>query len=359
MLTYDVSSRQGETKFEFLTRSIKEDIRSGALAPSEKLPSKRALAAHLGVSVLTVENVYLQLAAEGYLTSRERSGYYVCGDALAPDPLPVPHAAERAPEDPARRDFSDYARVMRRVIAEKGACLTEKAPREGLYALREAIADHLWQYRRMRADPDRILIGSGAEYLYGVIVRLFGVRAIVGVEDPSYEIIRRVYESHGVRTELLPMDETGVSDEALEGTRAGILHVSPFHSYPTGIRATPAKRRAYLDWAKNRGAFLVEDDFDSESSPDRYPLETLFSMTDRDNVIYLNTFSRTLAPSARVGYMILPDALWRVYEEKLGFASCPVPLFDQEVLARYLAEGYYARRLGRLKRRRDQSREEK
>ncbi len=352
MLTYDLLSRGSETKFEFLTRSIREDVKSGALAPSEKMPSKRALARHLGVSVLTVENVYLQLVAEGYLTSRERSGYFVCGEALGASSLPVPPQDLGALPENERKEFADYAKVMRQVIAQKGACLTGKAPREGLPALREAIAAHLWQYRRMRADPGRILIGSGAEYLYGVVARLFGIRAIFGVEDPSYDLIRRVYESHGVRTELLPMDETGVSAEALAHTRATVLHVSPFHSFPTGVRATPAKRREYLEWAKPRRAFLIEDDFDSEFSAERHPLETMFSMTDCGNVIYLNSFSRTLAPSLRVAYMILPEPLWKEYEEKLGFTSCPVPLFEQEVLARYLSEGHYARRLGRLSRQR-------
>lgn len=314
------------------------------------MPSKRALAEHLGVSVITVENVYAQLLAEGYLDSRERSGYFVAGDFhfSAPKPSAVP-PRPAAPAAPPRR-LGAYESIMRQVIGERGACLYEKVPHSGLPALRQAISRHLFAYRGMSADPERIVVGSGAEYLYGLVAQLLGKEAVFGIEEPSYEMIQKVYEAHGVAIERLSMDKTGTRAEALARTRATVLHVSPFHSYPTGVSASPAKRREYLDWARARGAILIEDDFDSEFSLSKKPLEPLFSMAGGKNVIYLNTFSKSLAPSARLGYMVLPQDLWERYEKKLGFYSCTVPAFDQEVLARFLDQGHFERHLNRVRR---------
>ena len=352
MLTYDMEKRGKETKFSFLYRSIKEDLQSGRVIPGEKMPSKRSLAEHLGISVITVENVYGILAAEGYLESRERSGYYVCESFFTPEKKArqKKEAPPPLPRDPDAFRFSAYQKIMRQVLSERGACLYERVPSQGLSVLREAIAEHLFSYRGVEADPDRIVVGSGAEYLYGLIAQLFEKGTVFGIEDPSYERIRKVYEAHGVPLEYLELDESGIASRALKKTAAKVLHVSPYHSFPTGVSATPQKRREYMEWARKNGAVLIEDDFDSEFSLAPKPLEPLFSMAGGKNVIYLNTFSKSLAPSARLGYMILPDEWWEQYEKKLGFYSCTVPAFDQEVLARYLSEGHFERRLNRIRR---------
>lgn len=354
MLTYLMDQRGGKTKFEFLYQAIKNDIQQKKLQPLEKLPSKRALAEHLGISVLTVENVYAQLVEEGYLFSRERSGFFVCDEEsfLGPTEKERPRPLQVSAPDSTASEyrFPTLAKIMRQVISERGACLSEKVPHQGLWELRDAIANHLWHYRGMKTDPNRIVIGSGAEYLYVLLAQLFGEKKVFGIESPSYEKIKKVYSRLRVVFEELPMDETGIAGEALQQTRAEVLHVSPFHSFPTGISATPGKRREYLAWAKARGAILIEDDFDSEFSQSKKPLETIFSMDGGQRVIYLNTFSKSLAPSMRMGYMILPEPLWNFYEKKLGFYSCTVPAFDQYVLARFISEGHFERRLNRLRR---------
>lgn len=202
----------------------------------------------------------------------------------------------------------------------------------------------------MQAKPEQIIIGSGSEYLYGLVAQLFDRRVVYAIEGQSYEKIRLVYSAYARPYELLPMDSCGVSSEGLQNSQAGVLHVTPFHSYPTGITAPAAKRYEYLAWAKKRSAFIVEDDYESEFAVLRKPLETMYAMDHSGSVIYLNTFTKSLAPSMRVGYMVLPERLLPVYQEKLGFYSCTVPSLDQYVLAEYIGRGYLERRLNRIRR---------
>ena len=357
MLTYDLSGRAEGPLYLRLYTLIKNDILSGTIPAGSRLPSKRTLAEHLGVSVITVDAAYKLLVDEGYADSRERSGYFV--REIAPRMKREGSATRLIPAvDPPAEPVSDMGfrysaltRIMREVITDYGERLMEKPPHLGCAELRNAIAEYLLRYRGMVAQPDHIVIGSGSEYLYGMVVQLLGRERLYGIEDPSYEKIRKVYEAHGAACELLELDRDGISSAALAGTKADVLHVTPFHSFPTGISAPASKRYEYLAWAEGGNRFIIEDDFDSEFSTNKKPQETLFSMDTAGRVIYLNTFSHSLAPSMRMGYMILPDGLMALYEEKLGFYSCSVPLFDQYVLAKFIARGYFERHLNRVRRR--------
>ena len=356
MLTYLMEQRGEYTKTDYLCMKIKNDIVSGTLKRGERMPSKRALAEHLGISTLTVENAYAQLVAEGYLTPRARSGFFVSdtaertGSALPPrrTAVSVPQAA---PSEENDFRFSALSRIMRQVITEYGEKLLEKPEHFGCMELRSALSEHLHRYRGMDAPPERIVVGSGAEYLYALIAQLFGAETAFGIEYPSYEKIERVYRSFGLTCELLAMDRDGIASDALHKTRAQVLHVTPYHSFPTGISTSARKRAEYLAWAERSGGYIIEDDFDSEFSLQRKPLETIFSMAKSDCVIYLNTFTKTLAPSMRMGYMVLPERLTEQYEQRLGFYSCTVPAFDQYVLAEFIAQGYFERHLNRMRRR--------
>ena len=202
----------------------------------------------------------------------------------------------------------------------------------------------------MKISPENIVIGSGAEYLYGMIVQLLGRDTVYGLESPSYEKIRLVYESNGAVCEMLRLDTWGIATESLNNTSAKVIHVTPYRSYPTGITAPASKRFEYLAWAKNTGGIIVEDDFSSEFAVNSKPVETIFSMDKNESVIYINTFSKSLTPSIRMGYMILPDRLNEEYEKKLGFYSCTVPVFDQYVLAEFINNGSFERHLNRRRR---------
>lgn len=357
MLTYNLTQRGGAPKYDYLYRLIRQDIVTGALAPGERLPSKRALAEHLGVSVVTVEGAYDRLVDEGYLQAKPRSGYFVNAldlpagaDAQRAAALPLP---EPQFDDSAAAGFpiTPLAQIMREVITTQSAALVQAPPHMGCAVLRNAIADYLLRYRGMYVRPEQVVIGAGAEYLYGMIVQLFGRSVVYGLEQPSYEKIRAVYEAHGASCEFLQLGSDGITDEALAASHAQVLHVTPFHSYPTGATAPAAKRYAYLAWAAERGAWLVEDDFDSEFALGRTPVETLYAMDQSDSVLYLNTFSKSLSPSMRVGYLVLPERLLEQYEQRLGFYNCPVPVFDQYVLAEFISRGHFERHLNRIRRR--------
>ncbi len=354
MVTYDLKKDKKTPLYLGLYDNLREDIRAGVLRAGERLPSKRTLAEHLGVSVVTVDAAYKLLIDEGYAVSRERSGYFVA--KIAPGPTAPARAGKPAravktkpPADLGFR-FSSLTKLMREVITEYGERLLMKPTATGCRELREAIAGFLLRYRGMRAEPERIVVGSGAEYLYGMLVQLLGREKLYAVEDPGYMKIRRVYAAQGARVTLLPLEGDGVASAALADCGADVLHVTPYHSYPTGITASAEKRREYLSWASMGERVVVEDDFDSEFALTRRPQETLFSMDGGERVVYLNTFSHSLAPSMRMGYMVLPERLMEEYEEKLGFYACSVPLFDQYVLAEFIDRGLFERHLNRVRR---------
>ena len=339
-----------------LYRLLVEDIVSGRRAFGDRLPSKRMIAEETGVSVITAEHAIALLCEEGYAETRLRSGTFVAykgedfpgGAAAAPRTGESSAAVPRTSEFP----FTVLARTMRRVLQDYGEKILVKSPSRGCPELIREICLYLGRSRGFRVAPSRVVVGSGAEYLYGLIVQLLGTDAPYAIEDPSYGRIRDVYEAMGARCRPLPLTPEGIATESLENTDARILHVTPFNSYPSGITATISKKHEYLRWARRRGGILIEDNYDSELNVSRKPEEPLCAMEPDADVIYLNTFSRTVAPSMRIGYMILPENMTAAFDEKLGFYSCTVPVFDQYVLAELLRSGDFERHINRVRRRR-------
>lgn len=354
-MNYAIDPSKGEAAYLQLYRLLVRDIVSGAYPYGSRLPSKRLLAAEAGVSVITAEHAFGLLCEEGYAESRERSGCFVLyraadfpGQPLTEPPrLPPPPQLRGGGEFP----FSVLARTMRRVLLDYGERILVKSPNHGCPELREAICAYLGRSRGLRVLPGQVIVGSGAEYLYGLIAQLFGRERVFALEKPSYEKIRRVYESMGVRCELLPLAGDGIPSRLLEKTGASVLHVTPFHSFPSGVSADISKKREYLRWARVREGFVVEDNYDSELTVSRKAEDSLFALAEGRRVLYLNTFSKTIAPAMRVGYMVLPEELTEAFSARLGFYSCPVPLFEQYVLAELLRTGDYERHLNRVRRR--------
>ena len=378
MLTYAMNHRDDKSKYYYLYSAIKEDILSGVIKKNEKLPSKRSLAEHLGVSLITVETAYQMLKDEGYIESRERSGYYVTELKLLTKRTSVVkelellehgnkkrlHLIDTHVDDANDKMFPEsvYFKTVRSVLTEYGSELLDKAPNEGCGILRNAIAKYLLRYRGIFAQPEQIIIGSVAEHLYSTIVRMFGQEKVYGLEDPSYEQIRKVYEGMGAKCEMLKMGKEGILSTELEQTEVDILHVTPFHSFPSGVTATVRKRQEYLEWAKQSNLdeegktvnkIIIEDDFDSEFFMPGKPIDTLYMLDDQQRVIYINTFSKSLSPSIRVGYMILPEKYLELYYEKMGDFSCTVPVLDQYVLAEFIDRGYFEQHLSRVRKRRE------
>ncbi len=261
-------------------------------------------------------------------------------------------AAERSSASAAWEfPFTVLAKTMRKVIADRGEAILDRSPNLGREELRGAISRYLARSRGISAGMDQIVIGSGSEYLYGLIVELLGRDRIYAIESPSYKKIEQVYRACDVRLEKLPLGGDGIESAALWSCTADVLHISPYRSFPSGVTATASKRHEYLRWAGRGGRYLVEDDFESEFSILKKPEDTLFAHTSDENVIYMNTFSQTVSPSLRVGYMVLPRRLVPAFEEKLGFYSCTVPTYLQYVLAELISSGDFERHINRVRRR--------
>ena len=361
MLTYSMEDRGGLPLYEYLYQRIRADILEGVLATGERLPSKRALAEHLRVSVITVENAYQQLEAEGYVHTLPKRGFFVSPvdrvpaaavpAAIAPEPAaPVWRLdLSRNQADTSRFPVATWARLTRQVLSE-GVFLAP-VPHQGLLALRQAIADDLRDFKGMAVLPEQIVIGAGAEYLYLLLAQLLAPdgNAVFAVEDPGYPKIRQVYGKCGVRCRPVPLDRKGMDLEALTASGAAVAHISPAHHYPTGLVTPIGRRQALLRWAEDRGGYIIEDDYDSEFRFTGRPIPTLQSIDSGGRVIYMNTFSQTISPSMRVGFMVLPPRLLEVYRRELGFYACTVPVLDQHVLARFLSGGYYEQHLSRMR----------
>ena len=313
------------------------------------------MAERMGVSLVTVEHAYALLGDEGYIEPRARSGFVVSfrkkdGFATSADPVRKYHTASQNEQAYPGFSISVLSKTMRRVLTEHGDLLLEKSPNLGCSELREAIKNYLGRNRGINVTAEQIIIGSGSEYLYSLIVELFGRNRVFAIESPSYKKIEQVYRATEIRYDLLPLTQAGIDSRALSETKADILHTTPYRSYPSGVTATASKRHEYVRWASQKGRYIIEDDFESEFSVSTKPTETLFALSDCDNVIYLNTFSKTISPSLRVGYMVLPTRLVEVYQEKLGFYSCTVPTFMQYVLTELLDNGDFERHINRVRR---------
>ena len=349
-----------DRKYIALYRSIKEKIISGEYKKGQKLLSKRVCADIFGCSTITVENAYRMLMDEGYVESREKSGYFVShADFLLRDKNENRENGIRNLEllkenvmetDTDTFEYSLWNKTVRRVLSEKGKELFVKSPPKGCACLRNAIAEYLLRYRGMFAQPSRIVIGSGAESLYEAAVRIIGRDKKYGIEDPCYSQIRTVYDGLGVSVTPLKMAKDGLDSKELMTADINVLHVTPFHSYPSGVTATAPKRNEYLSFAKKRNAYIIEDDFDSEFFMPGNPIESLYSLDRNDSVIYINTFSKSLSPSFRMGYMILPEHLMEKYDMIMGKYSCTVPVLEQYTLAEFISSGHFERHLNRVRR---------
>ena len=360
MLTYDLDARGGLPLYEYLYRRIREDILGGVLAAGERLPSKRAFAEHLQVSVVTVETAYRQLEAEGYVCTRPRRGFFVLPVERTPPPEAAPIFAP-PPEPVWRLDLrnnqvgggqfpaSVWAKLTRQVLND--GKLFAPLPHQGLLALRQAIADNLRDFRGMAVSPEQIVVGAGAEYLYLLLAQLLGRdrQSVFALEDPGYPKIRQVYHKWGARCCPVPLDNQGVRLDALQAAGADVLHISPAHHYPTGIVTPITRRQALLRWVEAADGVIIEDDYDSELRFTGRPIPTLQSIDSAGRVIYMNTFSQTISPSMRVGFMALPPRLLARYRQELNFYACTVPALEQQVLARFLEGGWYDQHLNRLR----------
>ena len=365
MMQLTFSPRPGTPLYEQLDRAVVAQIRAGQLKAGERMPGKRSLAEQLAVSVNTVDAAYQMLAAEGWLEARERSGFFVLPyhPPLAP-PAPAPAAAPpraQSPDPGWRYDlstggvdtglfpFRTWGRIQRELLYSRPGLLARGDAR-GDGELRAAIAAHLRAWRAVDCDPEQIVVGAGVEYLISLLARVVG-SPITALENPGYARTRRILHNNGIRCVAVGVDGQGLDPAALAASGARLVYVTPSHQFPTGAVMPAGRRSQLLNWAAAApGRFIIEDDYDSEFRFDVRPLPSLQGMAGREGpVIYLSTFSRSLAPSIRIAYMVLPLPLLTRFEAAYGGYSSTVSRFEQQTLAIYMDEGHFARQLARAR----------
>lgn len=355
-MNYLIDKQISRPAYIQLYELLRKDIVEKVYPYGSKLPSKRVIAESLGISLITTQHSLELLIDEGYIESRERSGYFVTyrEDDIFPtvssDTMSAPPAPHQHEQNENDFPFSVLAKTMRRVISDYGEDILEKTENNGSFVLRKAICDYLARSRGIKTDPECIVIGSGAEYLYGLIVRLVGRDVKYAIESPSYEKIAKVYTAEGLNIDYLMLGNDGIRSAELNRTDAKVLHISPYRSFPSGVTASASKRQQYLRWAKEKNGIIIEDDFDSEFTLSKKPAPTVFSLSSSGKVIYMNTFTKTICPAIRVAYMVLPENLLGLFKEKVGFYSCTVPSFEQYVLAEFINDGDFERHINRVRR---------
>ena len=311
------------------------------------------------------------LVSEGYVRSQKGSGFYVAQTAkgvIAINPFAIATDEEDDWQN-LRIDFKankcslnlfpkdTWLRVMRRSLSEGNLALFDTVPFNGLARLREVISRYLYEFKGIHASPDCIIVGAGTEYLYSRLLQLFGNRTVVAIGDPGYKKFADISKSMGILWEYLPVDDEGILVNTLAESPAEVVHVSPANHFPLGIEMSSDRRRALLDWVnKDPHRYIIEDDYDSELRFGGRAQPSLFTQDFNQKVIYLNTFSKTLVPSLRISYMVLPKALMELYTRQLSFYSCTVSSFEQDALARFIENGYFERHVNRLRRYYDKQR---
>jgi len=369
MITCDFSKRGEESLSHYLYLQLKTQISDGTLKANTKLPSKRNLAVHLGISVITVQNAYQNLIDEGYIYSIEKTGFFVeqidnigrlkiklSEEKKSPDSdsektdIPVTADFTRNAIGYEKFPIKIWSKISKDVLKYSGEELLKTQPAFGNEKLRQSIANHLKKFRNMNVSPDQIVIGAGTELLYHFIVLLLGQDKTYAVENPGYKKTKKVIELSGARCIPVNMDKSGILIEELTENDINVVHVTPSHHFPSGI-VMPVKRRLeLLDWAsKKEDRFIIEDDYDSEFRFTGRPLEPLFNSSRESKIIYLNTFSKTLSPSFRVSYMVLPDKLVDLFHKTTSAYSCTVGAIEQCTIAEFIQEEYFEKHIIRMK----------
>ena len=350
--------------YEQIYEQIRADITDGKLPVGMKLPSKRRLGEFLDVSQTTIEFAYGQLTSEGFISSIPRKGFYVqeieeLAYVQTADPIDKPGTIKQETVEidfsPGHIDtdsfpFSQWRKYANEVIDQSSKDLLLLGNPHGDIELRQEIARYLYHSRGVNCTPEQIVVGSGTEQLMPLVIRILGEDATYAIEDPGYPLTHHVFFHNHRDTIPVSVDKEGINVQSLHQSGATISYVTPSHQFPTGTVLSAARRTALLNWASShKDHFIIEDDYDSEFRYSGRPIPSLQGMDKGDNVIYLSTFSKSLMPSLRIAYMVLPEVLLKRYRDAFIHYASTVPRLDQHILARFMANGQFSRHLNRMR----------
>lgn len=363
MLTFFIDKNSATPLYEQLYLFIKEAIETKALLPNEKLPSKRVMAKHLEISVITVESSYAQLLAEGYIVSVPKKGFFVQEISYASQPKPsaipdlktytkvnhYPYDFKTNVVEPEFFPSSIWSKLTRKTLASNQMELINITHPQGIYELRDQIAKHLNAFRGMHVSPEQIVITAGSEIITAYIVMLLGMDKVYGIETPGYPKIFDLFYGFSKYTKRVHLDTQGVMIKELEEKKIEVLHVAPSHQFPLAIIMPISRRLEILKWANEKQAYIIEDDYDSEFRFTGQPIPALQTLDHHERVIYCNSFAKTLTPSLRISYMVLPPHLLIRYRQNYGTFHCTVPSFDQFTLHQLIKEQHFERHIRKVK----------
>ncbi|SER55138.1 GntR family transcriptional regulator / MocR family aminotransferase [Gracilibacillus ureilyticus] len=344
---------------------FKQEIVRGKIKAMEKLPSKRVLANHLGISLNTVQAAYEQLRAEGFIKSEERKGLYVQEIEGGQYFESTPHYSQQTPSRSENTeyliDFNSgkvdldqfpyhlWRKLTTEALYEENSMLLQMGDPQGEYSLRTEIAAYLYQSRGVNCSPEQIVIAAGTQQLVGLLSILIGPDYHYALEDPGFHRTKQVLKDYRITTVPISLDQSGISVKELLVSQAKVVYVTPSHQFPNGMVMPISRRMELLKWARETGSFIIEDDYDGEYRYKGKPIPSLQGLDRHGSVIYLGTFSKSLIPSIRTSYAVLPPALTKKYQVQLTIYKQTVSRFHQDTLYKFMQRGHYQRHLNKMR----------
>ena len=351
--------------YQALYQQLKAGIQSGAIPVGTRLPSKRKLSEQLGISVNTVDSAYCQLEAEGFILSSPRRGFFVLETGLLPHTAPAPPAEtppETVPAPQWQVDFSPFGmarqqfpfglwrRLMKNCFNEYDESLLLRTPPQGDLGLRQAVADYLYRARGVISTPEQIVIGAGTDNLLYILSYILPRSFSLAVENPLYNRAHQLFGRLGHDVMTVPVDRDGLRLSSLPEKDNVLVYTTPSHQFPLGYAMPIGQRTALLRWSDQaQHRYIIEDDYDSEFRYQSRPIPSLQSIDRQGRVIYLGTFSRSVAPGLRISYMVLPRELLKLYRENYTGFSSTVSAFEQAVLREFMKEGHFETHVNRMR----------
>ena len=356
--------------YQQIEEYLKQEIQEGRLVAGMRLPSSRALSANLLVSRSTIETAYDQLVAEGYIEPVAYKGYYVCeiegmyfqkAEYTKQNNPEKTEIKQRRKLQKYRYDFAlngiapesfpthTWKQLAKQVLSDSTEEIFAQGNPYGEDSFREAIAEYLYHARGVKCEKSQILVGAGNDYLLMVLATLFECNKKVAMENPTYLSAWYDLKHTGCSMCTVKSDEMGICIEELEKTGADVVYVMPSHQFPMGTVMPLKRRMELLRWADENQTYIIEDDYDSEFRYKGKPIPALQGYDAEDKVIYLGTFSKSIAPAIRLSYMVLPKDILKAYRKKGSFVNSTVSKVDQTIVQHFIEEGYYERHLNKTR----------
>lgn len=362
-LTISLDTKRNIPLYEQIYDYIKQEIQQGKIQSGERLPSTRALSRHLEVSRSTIELAYEQLLSEGYVETQPYRGFFISQiDGLYRLEYQEEQQEIKVEEekDQYKYDFSPngvdlnsfpyniWRKLSRECLQDDHSELFRLGNPQGEEGVRNAICSYLHQARGVNCRPEQIIVGAGNDYLLMLLTAVLGNERKVALENPTYTQAYRLFDRFSYQVCTVDMDEKGMRVDRLQESGAQIAFVMPSHQFPLGIVMPISRRMEILRWAEEEeGRYIIEDDYDSEFRYKGKPIPALQGYDRSGKVIYMGTFSKSIAPAIRMSYMVLPEKVLERYKTNCGFLSSTISRVDQMILQKFIEEGYYERHLNK------------